>query len=235
MGSLVINKSAHVFTEATYEDWTRSDRYQNSFLLSKDNELNDVLEYSAARGLRDISVTPAQGKYLNLLAKSLGVKRYLEVGTLGGYSTIWVARALPPGGKAVTLEISEEVAQVAQENFRRAGVSERISLLLGPAAETLKTLSSDEPFDLAFIDADKANVAVYFKEAKRLVRKGGVIIVDNVIRFGRVCNLDYTDAEVDSIRAVLKAIQSDDEVEATTISTVGEKGYDGFLYAVIKS
>jgi len=227
-------EKSHVFTDATYEDWTRSDKYQNSFLLSKDDDLNAVLEYSAEQGLRDISVTPAQGKYLYLLAKSLGVKRYLEVGTLGGYSTIWVARALPPDGKAVTLELSEQIAKVAQENFRRTGVFDKISVLLGPASDTLKTLNADEPFDLAFIDADKVNVALYFEEAKRLVRKGGVIIVDNVIRFGRVCKPDYTDKEVESIRAVLKSIQEDDQVEATTISTVGEKGYDGFLYAVLK-
>jgi len=145
-----------------------------------------------------------------------------------------VARALPPDGKAVTLELSEQIAKVAQENFRRTGVFDKISVLLGPASDTLKTLNADEPFDLAFIDADKVNVALYFEEAKRLVRKGGVIIVDNVIRFGRVCKPDYSDKEVESIRAVLKSIQEDDQVEATTISTVGEKGYDGFLYAVLK-
>jgi len=216
------------------EDWERSDRYHNSFLIPKDDVLDAVLKNNTEQGLPNIGVSEAQGKYLSLLAKSIGAKRILEVGTLGGYSTIWLARALPADGKLVTLELSSHHAKTALDNVKMAGVDTQVTIIIGPAAESLAQLGPEDPFDLVFIDADKPSNVIYFREAKRLLRKGGVIIVDNVVRFGRVADPEYTDNNVEGVRALLKAIQGDEEVEATTIGTVGEKGYDGFIYAIKK-
>ncbi|KAF9011789.1 O-methyltransferase family 3 protein [Cyathus striatus] len=220
--------------ETSIDDWTRSDAYHNSFLIGSDEALEAAEKNSAAQGLPDISVTTAQGKLLKLLVQSLGAKRVLEVGTLGGYSTIWMARGLPEGGELTTLEISEQYAQVAQENLKKAGVADKVKILLGPAADTMKSLNPDPPFDFIFIDADKPSNLTYFIEAKRLVKKGGVIIVDNVVQYGRAADLSYTDIKVEGARKLLHGLKNDDEVDATTIGTVGEKGYDGFLYAIKK-
>ncbi|KAF8805612.1 O-methyltransferase family 3 protein [Phlegmacium glaucopus] len=219
---------------SSIEDWGRSDEYHNSFLMPKDEVLDGVLKYNAEQGLPDIAAAKAQAKLLNLLAKSICAKNILEVGTLGGYSAIWLARALPDDGKLVTLEISPHFAKVAQDNVNAAGVQDKVDILLGSAAESLAKLNPEVPFDLVFIDADKASNALYFTEAKRLVRKNGVIIVDNVVWFGHVARPEYSNQHIDGIRKLLNAIKDDDEVEATTISTVGEKGYDGFLYAIKK-
>ncbi|KII91669.1 hypothetical protein PLICRDRAFT_51805 [Plicaturopsis crispa FD-325 SS-3] len=220
------------FMPSKLEDWARSDHYHNSFLIPKDDALDAALRNSDAHGLPVMAVSAAQGKLLNLLARSIGAKRVLEVGTLGGYSSIWMARALPDDGELVTLELVEKHASVARENIVAAGLSSRVTVIAGPAGETLKGLHSSPPFDLAFIDADKASVPIYFAEAKRLVRSGGVIIVDNVVREGTTSNPDYSDANIEGIRLMLRQIKDDREVDATTIGTVGEKGYDGFLYAL---
>jgi len=216
------------------EDWKRSDEFHNSFLIPKDDALDAVVKNSAEKGLRDIAVSKAQGKYLNLVAKSIRAKNILEVGTLGGYSTIWLARALPIDGKLITLELSPHHAKVASENLKIAGVDNQVTIILGSAAESIVQLHPEVPFDLVFIDADKESNTIYFAEAKRLLRKGGIIIVDNVVQAGHVADLEFTLSRAEGVRKLLKAIESDDEVEATTIATVGDKGYDGFLYAVKK-
>ncbi|KAF5384388.1 hypothetical protein D9615_003398 [Tricholomella constricta] len=220
------------FVPTTLEDWARSDEYHNSFLLEVDDVLDTALVNSTAKGLPDIAVSAAQGKFLKLLASSTAAKRILEVGTLGGYSTIWLGRALPEGGKLITLELDSKHAEVAQENLARAGLSSKVEVILGPAIESLAKLQPEPPFDLVFIDADKPSNTQYFIEAKRLVRKGGVIIVDNVVRNGSVSDPALSDPSLEGVRELLKAIQGDKEVDATTIGTTGEKGYDGFLYAI---
>ncbi|KAF8902556.1 O-methyltransferase family 3 protein [Gymnopilus junonius] len=216
------------------EDWKRSDEYHNSFLIPKDDVLEAVVKNNKDQGLPDIAVSTTQGKFLSLLVKSLGAKRVLEVGTLGGYSTIWIARALPTDGSVLTLEINPHHAKVAQDNFKLAGVQDKIAITVGPAAESLAKLHPEQPFDLVFIDADKPSNVIYFTEAKRLVRPGGVIIVDNVVRYGRVAVPEYSDVNVEGVRKLLNALKDDEEVDATTMGTVGEKGYDGFIYAIRK-
>ncbi|KAF8241077.1 O-methyltransferase family 3 protein [Tricholoma matsutake] len=220
------------FIPTKLEDWARSDTYHNSFLLEQDEALDSALRNSNANGLPQIAVSAAQGKFLKLLASSIGAKRILEVGTLGGYSTIWLARALPEGGKLVTLELAEKHAAVAKENISNAGLSGKVEVTTGKALDSLVAMHPDIPFDLIFIDADKPSIIHYFAEAKRLVRKGGVIIVDNVVRYGLVGDPSYSDDNVEGVRTLLKALKGDQDVDATTIATTGEKGYDGFLYAV---
>ncbi|KAF7317335.1 O-methyltransferase family 3 protein [Mycena chlorophos] len=219
--------------QTSVEDWARSDAYHNSFLHEPDATLAWVLKNSTEKGLPEIAVSAAQGKLLHLLVRSVGAKRVLEVGTLGGYSTIWLARALPEGGSVTTLEINEHHAAVAKENLAHAEVSDKVEIILGPALDSLVKLSPEPaPFDFVFIDADKKGNFDYFTEAKRLVRSGGIIIVDNVVRFGRVAEPDYTDVNVEGVRRLLAGLKGDKDVDATTIGTVGDKGYDGFLYAV---
>jgi len=221
-------------TPTAIQDWERSDKYHNSFLIPQDNVFDAVSKNNKDQGLPDIAVSTAQGKFLNLLVKSLGAKKVLEVGTLGGYSTIWIARALPSDGSIVTLELNPHHAKVAQENFKLAGFADQISVIVGSAAESLAQLHPESPFDLVFVDADKPSNLIYFTEAKRLVRPGGVIIVDNVVRYGRVADPEYSDDNVEGVRKLLHALKDDKDVEATTIGTVGEKGYDGFIYAIRK-
>ncbi|KAJ7247437.1 O-methyltransferase family 3 protein [Mycena haematopus] len=216
------------------DDWTRSDQYHNSFLHADDPGLDAVLKHSTDSGLPEITVSAAQGKFLSLLASSIRAKKILEVGTLGGYSTIWLARALPADGELVTLEYNEKHAKVAQENVDRAGLSSKVKIIVGLGHESMLKMHPDTPFDFVFIDADKPSNVNYFTEAKRLVRKGGVIIVDNVVRYGRVADIEYASPNVDAVRALLKTLKGDPEVDATTIATVGDKGYDGFLYAIRK-
>ncbi|KAK7444499.1 hypothetical protein VKT23_015179 [Stygiomarasmius scandens] len=219
-------------------DWNRSDTYHNSFLIPPGNEQTDLLEKASKNsldnGLPNIAVSKAQGKFLNLLVKTLGVKRILEVGTLAGYSTIWLGLALPEDGDLVTLEINEKHAKIAEENLSLAGLSSKCKVVLGPAHDSMIKLKPQVPFDFVFIDADKESNCQYFTEAKRLLKPGGVIVVDNVIRYGRVSDPNYSDPSVEGIRDLLKMLKEDKEIEATTIGTVGEKGYDGFIYAVRK-
>ncbi|KAK7460978.1 hypothetical protein VKT23_008906 [Stygiomarasmius scandens] len=236
--STIPKQTPQVYKETSLEDWTRSDHYHNSFLIPSDNEEADILEKalknSSDSGLPDIAVTKAQGKFLNLLAKSLGAKRILEVGTLGGYSTIWLGRALPEDGELITLEVNEKHARVAEENLSLAGLSSKCKLILGPAHDSMVKMDPQIPFDFIFIDADKPSNSKYFTEAKRLVKPGGVIIVDNVVRYGRVADPDLSDPNIEGVRGLLRMLKEDTEVEATTMGTVGEKGYDGFIYAVRK-
>ncbi|PBK86628.1 S-adenosyl-L-methionine-dependent methyltransferase [Armillaria gallica] len=218
----------------TVVDWDRSDNYHNSHLLQKDQALEFTVQNSEANGLPDIAVSPAQGKFLSLLAKSIGAKRILEVGTLGGYSSIHLARALPDDGKLVTLELKEHHAKIATENITKAGVVSKVNVIIGPALASLQKMASEPKFDFVFIDADATNLLNYFTESKRLVRKGGVIVVDNVVQNGCVGNPADTSERAAGVRKLISALKDDDEVEATTIGTAGEKGYDGFLYAIRK-
>lgn len=217
----------------SHEDWTRSDEYHNSFLISKDDALEKALQHSRDEGLPDIAVSAAQGKFLKLLALSIRAKRILEVGTLGGYSTIWLAQALPEDGKLITFELSEKHAKVAEHNIRKAGfTSDKVEVRVGPAIDNLRKLEPEQPYDFVFIDADKPSNLDYFIEAKRLTRKHGIIIVDNVVRNGLVSNIDYVDDRAAGVRRLLDSLKDDRQVDATTIATAGAKGYDGFLYAL---
>ncbi|KAL5523180.1 hypothetical protein ACEPAF_1447 [Sanghuangporus sanghuang] len=218
------------------DEMMKADEYFSQHLLPPDPALESALENSKQSGLPMIAVSPVQGKFLMLLLKSIGAKRVLEVGLLGGYSTIWLARGIPDDGKVVTLELNEEFAQVAKQNIANAGLSSKVEIKLGAAADTLKSLDTSEPFDFVFIDADLESTATYFAETKRLVRKGGVIIIDNVNLLSRVSSLpaDTDDSMVKAIRKLLEDIKDDGgkEVDATVLGLTGVKGFDGMLYAV---
>jgi len=216
--------------EAGQAIWTRSDEYHSKLLVKKDAALDAAIKSQNDNGLPDIAVTESQGKFLQLLARSISARNILEVGTLGGYSTIWLGKALPEDGKIITLELEPHHAKLAEANLANAGLSEKSQVIVGPATETIAKLGPNPPFDFVFIDADKQNNLAYFQHAKRLTRKGGVIIVDNVVRYGRVSDPDYTDEKCEGVRKLLRYLSDDREVEATTIATVGVKGYDGFTY-----
>jgi len=219
------------------DKWTAVDRYITDLLVPTDGALKDALRESASAGLPDHHVTPAQGKLLFLLARVQRARAILEIGTLGGYSTIWLARALAPGGRLVTLESNPSNAEVARKNFAREGLSEYIDLRLGPALDALPTLLAEGrgPFDLVFLDADKPNNPHYLTWALRLSRPGTVIVADNVVRNGEVANPGNTDPSVQGIRRFNELLASEPRVQATTIQTVGSKGYDGFTLALVES
>ena len=212
--------------------WTAVDDYWSGALLRPDPVLDAAVEANAAGGLPAIDVSPEQGKLLHLLARSTGARRILEVGTLGGYSTIWLARALPADGELITCELQPAHAEVARANLARAGLAQRVDVRVGPAADTLAELTG--VFDLVFIDADKASNVTYLEHALRLSRPGSVIIVDNVVRRGRVVDAGSNDGTVLGTRRLAAALHTDDRLDATVIQTVGRKGYDGFLYAVVR-
>jgi predicted O-methyltransferase YrrM len=215
--------------------WTAVDDFFDHKLLSPDRTLDAAIESARSAGLPDIGVAPNQGKLLQLLATIHGARTILEVGTLAGYSTIWLARALPAGGRLVTLEVDPKHAQVAQANLANAGLSQVVDVRVGPALETLPMLAAEDagPFDLTFIDADKQNNAEYFRWAVELSRPGSVIIVDNVVRRGAVIDEDSDDPGVTGVRRLNELIAAEPRVSATTIQTVGRKGYDGLTIALV--
>jgi predicted O-methyltransferase YrrM len=217
------------------DGWTRVDAYLEDVLVGSDPSLTDALRASEAADLPAIQVTPNQGKLLHLLARYGGARSILEIGTLGGYSTIWLARALPPGGRLVTLEIEEAYAQVARANFERAGVADVVDVRVGRALETLPVLAAEDvgPFDLVFIDADKPSNPEYFTWAVELTRPGSLIVVDNVIREGAVVDETDDDAGVQAVRLLNELMAAEPRVTATAIQTVGSKGYDGFAVALV--
>ncbi len=217
------------------QTWAAVDRYVDDLLVGHDAALEAALQASAQAGLPAINVAPSQGKLLNLLARVLGARAILEIGTLGGYSTIWLARALPADGRLVTLEIDATHAEVARANIAHAGLSQRVQLRLGPALDTLAQLAAERagPFDLSFIDADKPNIPAYFKWALQLSRPGSLIVVDNVVRDGAVIEAASLDASVQGVRRLNELMASEPRVSATTIQTVGAKGYDGFALALV--
>ena len=204
-------------------------------LIGDDPALDEALARNAAEGLPAIDVSPAQGKLLHILARSIGAWRILEVGTLGGYSTIWLARALPDHGVLVTLEIDPHHAEVARANLDAAGVGDKVEIRFGPAVEMLTRMEAEGegPFDLVFIDADKPNNVAYLKAALAIARPGSLIIVDNVVREGRVTDASSTDAAILGTRALFDVIAAEPRLTATAIQTVGAKGWDGFMIAVV--
>jgi predicted O-methyltransferase YrrM len=202
------------------------DRYVTDLLVRQDTALAAALEASAAAGLPPHDVSPPQGKLLELLAKAVGAHAILELGTLGGYSTIWLARALPPGGRLVTLEVEPRYAEVARANLARAGLAGVVEVRVGPALETLPQLGG--PFDLIFLDADKAESPDYLEWALRLSRPGTLIVADNVVRGGAVADAASDDPRVRGIRRFNELVAAEPRLEATVIQTVGSKGWDGF-------
>ena len=217
------------------EQWTAVERYICDLFVPPDDALDAALEASRAAGLPPINVAPNQGKLLNLIARMIGARSILEVGTLGGYSTIWLGRALPDDGRLVTLELDPAHAEVARANLERAGLLGKVSIRAGRAADSLAELAAEGagPFDLVFIDADKPSNPVYFEWALRLTRPGGLIVVDNVVRHGAVADPDSADPGVQGTRRVNEMMASEPRVSATEIQTVGSKGYDGFALALV--
>lgn len=219
------------------ELWTSVDNYIVENLIQTDPMLNEVMQANTAAGLPAIDVAPNQGKLLHLLARIQGARRILEIGTLGGYSTIWLARALPSDGKLTTLEVEAKHAEVAKANIARAGLSSVVELRLGPALELLSQLHEEgaPPFDFIFIDADKQNIPGYLEWSLRLSHPGTIIVTDNVVREGAVINPEDPDPRVQGVRRFFSMIAADPRIDATTLQTVGSKGYDGFTLAVVKS
>jgi len=220
----------------TQELWTTVERYITHLLVPSDPALDGALEASAASGLPPINVSPNQGKLLMLLARLQGARTILEIGTLGGYSTIWLARALPADGRLITLEVDPMHAEVARANIARAGLSEVVELRLGRALDTLPQLAAEGrgPFDLIFIDADKPNNPDYFAWALKLSQRGSLIIVDNVVRDGAVIDAASSDLSVQGVRRLNELLAAEPRVSATAIQTVGSKGYDGFAIALVQ-
>jgi predicted O-methyltransferase YrrM len=220
---------------ANLELWTAVDQYVSNLLAPPDPALEATLQASAQAGLPQIQVSANQGKLLQLLARIRGARAILEIGTLGGYSTLWLARALPAGGHLVTLEADPKHAQVAQANIARVGLQGIVELLLGPAQETLARLAAEKrgPFDFIFIDADKAGTPCYFAWALKLSRVGSVIVADNVVRKGALLDASSSDPGVQGMRRFLELVAAEPRVSATTIQTVGCKGYDGFTLALV--
>ncbi len=212
--------------------WHAVDDYLGGLLVGPDAALDAALAANRAAGLPPIDVSPALGKLLNLVVRTSGARRVLEIGTLGGYSTIWLARALPPGGRVVTLERNPHHAAVARDNIARAGLADVVEIVVGPALETLPGLTG--PFDLVFVDADKPSNADYLAHAVRLSRPGTVIVVDNVVRRGKVADTADRDPAVVGSRRLIEAMAADPRLDATALQTVGSKGYDGFALAVVR-
>jgi len=216
--------------------WSAVDDFINGALIPPDDALAAALRDTEAAGLPPINVTPAQGRLLHILAQTQGAKSILEVGTLGGYSTIWMARALPAGGRLLTLEINPATAKVARANLARAGLDGVVEVRVGPALDSLRELIARKPppFDLVFIDADKVNNPEYFRAALELTRSGSLIIVDNVVRDGEILDEHSRDANVRGTRALYAVMGAEPRVTATAIQTVGSKGYDGFAIARVR-
>ena len=217
--------------------WHAVDDYFERQLALSDPALDAALAESQSAGLPPIAVTAAEGKLLALLAQSIDARRILEIGTLGGYSTIWMAQALPAGGELVTLEINQHHADVARRNLERAGVADRVKILVAPATDSLNAMIAERvgAFDLVFIDADKERSLEYFEAALKLSHQGSLIIVDNVVREGAVAEAKNPDSMVMGVRRLIDRLSGDGRVSATAIQTVGSKGYDGFLLARVNA
>lgn len=215
---------------AQSEKWTEIDKFLSDALIPPDRVLESVLESSRAAGLPAINVSPNQGRLLEMLARILTARTILEIGTLGAYSTIWLARGMQAGGRLITLEADPAHAAVALTNIDRAGLQNVVELRLGSASDTLPQISAERrgPFDLIFIDADKKNIPSYFEWALRLSRPGSVIVVDNVVRDGRVIDSKSDDPDIQGVRRFIEMVGANATVSGTAIQTVGVKGYDGF-------
>jgi predicted O-methyltransferase YrrM len=218
--------------------WTKVDRYFGALLAPGDDALDAAIKANELAGLPQIDVTPLQGKFLEFLVRATGARRVLEIGTLGGYSTIWMARALPAGGRVITLELDPHHARVARRNLEKAGVADRVEILVGPAIETLPKLESPDagrgaPFDLIFIDADKQGYPEYLTWALKLSRPGTVLVADNVVRQGKVIDEKSKDPHIQGVRMFTEMVAAEPRLSATVLQTVGVKGYDGFTLAVV--
>lgn len=221
-------------TEKTWDaTWDAVDRFIAYHLVENDTVLSAALEASEAAGLPHINVAPNQGKLLMLLAQTIGARKILEIGTLGGYSTIWLARGLAAGGRLITLEANQDYAKVARANIARAGLGDSVELRLGNALDTLPSLAGEAPFDFIFIDADKANTPGYFQWAVRLARQGSLIVVDNVVREGAILDASGTDPNVEGMRRFFELVATDARVSGTAIQTVGAKGHDGLAILLV--
>lgn len=218
-------------------DWTAVDRYITDLLLPADPILGAALEANRAAGLPAIDVSPVQGKLLHLLARSQGARRILEIGTLGGYSTIWLARALPPDGRLITLEADLKHAEVARSNIKRAGLDYLVELRVGPAQNTLPRLVEENaaPFDFIFVDADKTGYPEYLKWSLKLSRVGTMIVADNVVREGAITDPENADPNVRGVRRFFELLAAEPRLSATVLQTVGAKKYDGMAFALVVS
>jgi predicted O-methyltransferase YrrM len=215
----------------TEKTWNAVDEYLNELIVRPEAALDSALEASRAARLPQIAVSAPQGKLLQLLARAMGARRILEIGTLGGYSAIWLARALPPGGRLISLEFSPKHAEVARGNLARAGLAEVAEVRVGRGLDLMASLTG--PFDFFFIDADKEGYPDYFRACLTLARAGSVLLFDNVVREGEVIDAASRDAAVQAVRRLYQAIAAEPRVAATAIQTVGSKGYDGFCMAVV--
>lgn len=217
------------------DTWKQVDEYFGSHLAGAESVFDAVLETNAAEGLPAYDVSLLQAKFLHLLIRMQGSRRVLEVGTLGGYSTLWMARAVPADGSVVTLELEPQHAEVARQNLEQFNMSSKVRILVGDASQSLERLDEEavEPFDFVFIDADKANNPAYFRWAMKLTRDGGVIVVDNVVRDGAVLEIPSDDPSVQGVHELVEAIRHEPTAVATALQTVGEKGYDGFIMVVV--
>jgi predicted O-methyltransferase YrrM len=215
----------------TANAWKAVEDYFESKLTRPDPSYAELQQSSLAAGLPDIAVSAAEGKQLHLMAKMSGARRILEIGTLGGYSTLWLARALPPGGRLVTLEYSAKHAEVARANLAKAGVGDRVEIKIGAALDILPALEG--PFDFFFIDANKDGYPEYFRWAVKLSRPGSVIVADNCVRDGKVAGAASDDPAVIGVRRMADAAAAEPRVSATVIQTVGSRGYDGYMVAVV--
>jgi predicted O-methyltransferase YrrM len=218
----------------TDERWTTVDEYTTGLLQPADPALEAAIKDSAR--LPNIAVAPAQGQFLHLLALAIKARRILEIGTLGGYSAIWMARALPDDGRLISLEISEEHAAVARSNIARAGLDSKVEVRVAPALDTLTRLKADneEAFDLVFIDADKRNTPEYFNRAIDLAHAGSLIVVDNVVRQGKLIDTESDDPDTAGMRVLIEQMSADQRITPAVIQTVGVKGWDGFAFALVK-
>jgi predicted O-methyltransferase YrrM len=224
-------------TGMTQKVWEAVDNYFDKMLIPPDSALEDALKAAEAAKLPAIQVSSVQGKLLHLLARILAARKILEIGTLGGYSTIWMARALPDGGRIITLEADPKHAEVARKNFARAGVESKVELRLGKALDTLPQISAEGlgPFDLVFIDANKSNMPEYFEWSLKLARKGSIIVADNVVREGAVLDAKSKNADIQGIRRFLEMAGKEKRVSATALQTVSTKSYDGFALLLVTS
>ena len=212
------------------EIWNKLDDYLDNMIVDQDHALLAALKDSEEADLPRINVSPPQGKMLHILARSLSAKRILEMGTLGAYSTIWLARALPDDGEMLSLEVNQKHAEVSRRNLERANLSKKVKIILGPALDSLSTLykNGSKPFDFIFIDADKQNYPGYLDWAIKLSHHGSMIVVDNVVRKGSIIEAGNTDPNVKGVNEMLSSIRSYKNIIATAIQTVGVKGHDGF-------
>ena len=218
---------------ASRRQWSAVDQYLGGLFVPPDPALDAALAASEAAGLPAINVAPTQGKLLMLLARLQGARKILDIGTLGGYSSIWLARALPPGGKLITLEAVQKHAELARANIARAGLADRVDVRLGQALATLPLLVSEAPFDLVFIDADKPGNPDYLQWALKLTRPGSLIVLDNVVREGRVIDAKSGDASIQGVRRANEMLAKEPRLLSTAVQTVGVKGYDGFAIALV--